>query len=151
MVRIGIAQYGMDPFQRDPGAWGLRPALRLTSYVAEVKPCFPGESVGYGRGFVADRRTRIATIPIGYADGVRRALGGRGCVAIRGSRHPIVGRVSMDMLAVDVGAAEIEPEDVVELIGPEVPAEAMASVLETINYEITCGLSPRVARVYVNG
>jgi alanine racemase len=150
MVRVGLAQYGMDPFQRDARQWDLRPALALSSYVAEVKDCLPGESVGYSRAFIAHRRTRIATVPIGYADGVRRALGGRGSVAIRDQRYPIVGRVSMDVLAVDVGRATVSPGDDVELIGPTLTAEAMAAVLETINYEITCGLSPRVARVYRN-
>lgn len=148
MVRVGLAQYGMDPLQRDASRWGLQPALKLTSYVAEVKDCRPGESVGYGRAFVAHRQTRIATVPIGYADGVRRALGGHGSVAIRGRCHPIVGRVSMDMLAVEVGSAFVNPGEEVELIGPTLTAEAMAAALATINYEITCGLSPRVARVY---
>jgi alanine racemase len=148
MVRIGLAQYGMDPFQSDARRWGLRPALKLTSYVADVKDCLPGQSVGYGRAFVADRRTRVATVPIGYADGVRRALGGRGSVAIRGQAHPIAGQVSMDMLAVEVGNTDVNHGDEVELIGPTLPAEAMAAALATINYEITCGLSARVARVY---
>lgn len=148
MVRVGIALYGMDPFQRDANDWGLVPALRLTSYVADIKRCGAGESVGYGRKFIASRPTRIAIVPIGYADGVRRALGGRGRVAIGGQRHPIVGRVSMDMLAVDIGAAEVRGGETVEIVGPRVPAEESAAVLGTINYEITCSLSQRVARVY---
>ncbi len=150
MVRVGLAQYGLDPFQRDPGRWGLTPALSLTSYVADVKPCRPGESVGYGRAFLAQHPTRVATVPIGYADGVRRALGGRGRVAIGDALHPIVGRVSMDMLAVEVGVHDVAPGDTVELIGSRLPAEAMAADLDTINYEITCGLSSRVTRRYVN-
>ncbi|MBS1679750.1 MAG: alanine racemase [Actinobacteria bacterium] len=149
MVRVGIAIYGLDPFQNDPEDWGLAPALRLTSYVADIKACEPGDSVGYGQAFVARRSTRIATVPIGYADGVRRSLGGRGVVAIADQRHPIIGRVSMDMLAVDIGAAEVGLGDTVELIGPSVSVEEMAGRLDTINYEITCGLSQRVVRRYL--
>ena len=73
LVRCGIAVYGMDPFQEDPAAHGLEPALALVSYVAEVKDAEPGQSAGYGRQFVAERPTRIGTLPIGYGDGVRRA------------------------------------------------------------------------------
>src|SRR5919107_45808 len=84
LVRAGVAIYGLDPFQRDPAEHGLEPALELVSYVAEVKPVAPGESAGYGRRFVADEPTTLATVPIGYGDGVRRALTNNADVLIGG-------------------------------------------------------------------
>src|SRR5215218_11186559 len=93
LVRCGIAVYGMDPFGADPDAHGLTPALELVSYLAEVKPIAPGESAGYGRRFVAATPTWIGTIPIGYADGVRRALTNDCDVLVAGRRVPVVGAV----------------------------------------------------------
>jgi alanine racemase len=151
MVRCGVAIYGLDPFHRDPAEQGLRPALELRSYVAEVKRCRPGESAGYGRRFVAERETWLGTIPIGYGDGVRRGLTNNADVLVAGRRVPLVGTVSMDNITVDLGPCPEEPvprgtEAV--LIGPDVRAEEMAQRLGTINYEVTCGISPRVPRAY---
>ena len=92
MVRCGIALYGCDPMNVAPEAHGLEPALALTSYVATVKRARPGDSAGYGRRFVAERETWLATIPIGYADGIRRALSGHFDVLIAGRRRPPSGR-----------------------------------------------------------
>jgi alanine racemase len=142
-----VAIYGLDPFGHDPGEHGLRPALRLTSYVAAVKACAPGESAGYGRRFVADRATTLATVPIGYADGVRRGLTNNADVVIGGRRYPLVGTVSMDNITVDLGPdAGVAVGDEVVLLGDGVLAEEWARRLDTINYEITCALSARVAR-----
>jgi alanine racemase len=155
MVRCGIAVYGMDPFGGDPAARGLEPALELSSYVAEIKPCGAGESAGYGRRFVAAEDTWIALLPIGYGDGWRRALSNNADVLIGGARAPLVGTVSMDSITVDLG-----PEGPFEhlrgqraiLIGIQgserITAEELARRLETINYEVTCALTPRVPRVY---
>jgi alanine racemase len=153
MVRCGVAIYGMDPFQRDPAEHGLTPALELVSYVAEVKRARAGESAGYGRRFIAERDTFIATIPIGYGDGVRRGLTNRIDVLVGGRRLPIAGTVSMDNVTVDLG-----PDDPVavgtEVVllgardGERILAEDWARALDTINYEITCGLTPRVPREY---
>jgi len=155
MVRCGIAIYGMDPFGRDPAARGLEPALELSSYVAEIKPCRTGESAGYGRQFVADSDTNIAVLPIGYGDGWRRGLSNNADVLIGGHRHPLVGTVSMDSITVDVGAAVREEElrgRRAVLIGTDggerISAEEVARRLGTINYEITCGLTRRVPRTY---
>jgi alanine racemase len=155
MVRCGIAVYGMDPFGVDPLARGLDPALTLTSYVAEVKPCAAGESAGYGRRFVAERDTVLGVLPIGYGDGWRRDLSNNGDVLIAGARYPLVGTVSMDNITVDLGA-HADPERLrgarATLIGADgeqrITAEDVARRLRTINYEITCGLSARVPRVY---
>jgi alanine racemase len=150
LVRPGVAIYGLDPFQEDAAAQDLEPALELASYVAEVKPCVEGESVGYGRRFVARHATTIATVPIGYGDGVRRALTNNADVLVGGRRFPLTGTVSMDNITLDLGAdgAGVEPGDEALLIGPGLPAEEMAGRLQTINYEITCGLTPRVPRHY---
>jgi alanine racemase len=155
MVRCGIAIYGMDPFGRDPAARALEPALELSSYVAEVKPCRAGESAGYGRQFVADRDTYIGVLPIGYGDGWRRGLSNNADVLIGGRRHPLVGTVSMDSITVELGA-EHDPQRLrgegAILIGTQdgerITAEEVAHRLETINYEVSCALTQRVPRVY---
>jgi alanine racemase len=152
LVRCGIAVYGMDPFHRDPAEHDLEPALELVSYVAEVKRAAPGESVGYGRRFVAERETWIGTIPIGYGDGVRRALTNNADVLVDGRRVPLVGTVSMDNITVDLGDDPVERDAEAVLIGARggerILAEELAARLGTINYEITCGISPRVPREY---
>jgi alanine racemase len=153
LVRCGIAVYGLDPANRDPDDAGLEPALTLESYVAEVKPLPAGESAGYGRRFRPDHPTRIAIVPIGYADGVRRGLTNVGHVLVRGRRHRIAGAVSMDNLAIEVAeGAVVEPGDRAVLIGADgaerITAEEVAGHLDTINYEVVCGISGRVPRVY---
>ncbi len=153
LVRTGVAIYGLDPFGEDPELRELEPALELCSYVAELKPVAPGESAGYGRRFVAEQPTHLATVPIGYGDGVRRALTNNADVLIAGRRHPLVGTVSMDNVTVDVGdrAAATRGDEAV-LIGAQgeerITAEEIARRMDTINYEVTCGLLPRVARAY---
>jgi alanine racemase len=153
MVRCGIALHGCDPMNLDPDAHGLEPALELSSYVAAVKRAAPGDSVGYGRRFVAERETWIATVPIGYADGVSRAHTNNGEVLIGGVRRPIVGTVSMDNLTVDLGPAPEAPVRVGEpavLIGrsgaQRITAEDVARQVATINHEVLCALSERVTR-----
>ncbi len=151
LVRTGIAIYGLDPFGEDPALRDLEPALALASYVGAVKPVAPGESVGYGRRFRAREPTHVATLPIGYGDGVRRALTNNADVLVRGERYPLVGTVSMDNITLDVGTpAEVAVGDEAVLLGVQgderITAEEIALRLDTINYEITCGLLPRVPR-----
>jgi alanine racemase len=153
MVRCGIAIYGMSPFHGDPFEAGLEPVLSLESYVAAVKELAPGESVGYGRTWRAERQTRVAVLPIGYGDGYRRALSNSGEALIGGRRFPVVGTISMDNLTVDVGeAGDVRIGDRATLIGAQdderVLAEDLARRLGTINYEVTCGLTARVPRVH---
>jgi alanine racemase len=152
MVRCGVAIYGLDPFGRDAAAQGLEPALELRSYVAARKPLGPGESVGYGGRFTARERTWTATLPIGYGDGFRRAFTNNGEVLIGGRRHPIVGRVSMDNITVDVGDAQVREGDAAILLGADgderLAAEQLARRIKTINYEITTALTARVTRAY---
>jgi alanine racemase len=150
MIRCGIAVYGMDPFHIDPAEHQLEPALELVSYLAEVKRARKGESAGYGRRFVAQQDTWIGTIPIGYGDGYRRGLTGRGDVLVDGRRVPLAGTVSMDNITVDLGDEPVERGAEAVLIGARgderILAEDLARALGTINYEVTCGISQRVPR-----
>jgi alanine racemase len=154
MVRAGVAIYGLDPFGVDPAACDLEPALELLSYVAAVKTAAPGESAGYGRRFIAQRETLLATVPIGYGDGYRRGLTNKAEALLHGRRIALVGTVSMDNVTFDVGAAGLGPKvgDDVVLIGAQgterVTAEDLAAKLDTINYEITTGISGRVPRLH---
>ena len=151
MVRCGVAIYGLDPFQADPGAHGLEPALSLHSWLASVRRIEPGESVGYGRRWRASEPTWVGTVPVGYGDGWRRALTNDCDLLIGGRRHPLVGTVSMDNVTVDLGPdpyADVGAE--VVLIGSQgnerILAEEVARRMGTINYEVTTGLLPRVRR-----
>jgi alanine racemase len=153
MARCGGGVYGLDPFGAGPAQWGLEAALELRSWVAAVKRCEPGESAGYGRRFVAAQATELAVVPIGYGDGVRRLLGAGTEVLIDGRRAPVVGTVSMDNVTVDLGSgAGVAAGALVTLIGRDgderIAAEELAERQGTINYEVTCALSPRVAREY---
>ncbi|MBK5231920.1 MAG: alanine racemase [Thermoleophilia bacterium] len=154
MVRPGVAIYGMDPFGADPAGHGLQPVLSLHSWVASIKQFDLGMSAGYGRTWIAKEPTRLATVPVGYGDGVRRGLSNRGQVLIGGVARPICGTISMDNLAADIGLDdEVRVGDEVTLIGTQGPAritaEQWAEKLDTINYEVTCGISPRVPRIGV--
>lgn len=151
MVRCGIAIYGLDPFGHDPADHGLEPALSLHSWVASARRLQAGESAGYGRRWRAEEPTWLATVPIGYGDGWRRGLTNDCDVLIRGRRHPLAGAVSMDNVTVALGGdTDVEIGDEVVLIGAQgderILAEEVARRLGTINYEVTTGLLPRVAR-----
>jgi alanine racemase len=153
LVRCGIAIYGCDPMNDDPASHGLEPALELTSYVAAVKLARAGDSAGYGRRWVARSDTWVATVPIGYADGIRRALTNNCDVLIGGRRYPLVGTVSMDNITIEVGTPDaVRVGDRVTIIGGDggerQTAEEVARRVGTISYEIVCGLTPRVPRVY---
>ena len=153
MVRCGIALHGCDPFDSDPDTHGLEPALELSSYVAAVKRTAAGESAGYGRRFVASHETWIATLPIGYADGLHRAHTNNGEVLVAGRRYPIVGTVSMDNTTVDLGPEPDPPVRVGEgavLIGrsgtERITAEDVGRQIGTIHHEVLCAISDRVTR-----
>jgi alanine racemase len=155
LVRCGVATYGLDPFQSDPFERSLHPALELRSRVGTVKRFRAGESAGYGRRWSAAGETLVASLPIGYGDGWRRALTNDCDVLIGGRRHPLVGAVSMDNVTVDLGPdSEVEVGDIAVLIGAQgeerILCEEVAHRLETLNYEITCGLTTRVPREYVS-
>lgn len=157
MVRCGCAVYGLSPWQDDALGDGLQPALSWTSQVVLVKRVLPGEGVGYGHSFCPDHETDVALIPIGYGDGVFRALSNVGEVLINGRRYPMVGRVSMDSFGVDVGTdGAVHVGDRVTLIGADggerITVEEVARRLGTINYEITCDIAlDRTERRFLNG
>jgi alanine racemase len=157
LVRAGIAVYGIAPSPALAGAVALRPALRLVSAVSHVQEVGPGEGVSYGLRWAPETTTTVATVPVGYADGVRRRLGEVGAeVLIGGRRRPIAGTVTMDQITVDCGpGAAVTRGDEVVLIGrqgdEEVTAEEWAERLGTIGYEVTCGLGPRLPRVHTGG
>lgn len=151
-ARPGIALYGYPPApERCPVE--LKPVLTLKTRVGRIHTIRAGESTGYSRRFIAPRDMRAATLPVGYADGYRRGLTGRGQVILHGRALPVLGAVSMDMIVVDVtDLPGVKEEDEVILLGSapgcRVDAADWASRLETIPYEVLCGISPRVPRVY---
>ena len=154
LVRVGIALYGVPPAPLLDGRLPLRPVLTIKARVSHVKWLAAGERLSYGLRYELPRRARIATVPVGYADGVPRNLGLRGGeVLVGGRRHPIVGTVTMDQLLVDVGDAEVSVGDEVVLLGEQdgeqVTANEWAERLDTIGYEIVCGIGSRVPRRYV--
>lgn len=153
MVRPGLCLYGYFPSRTAAQSLQLRPAMSVTTSVALVKTIDAGESVSYGRRFIASRKTKIATLPIGYADGYSRLLTGRTSILIHGMRFPVVGTICMDMLMADVGNADVEAGDKATLLGrengQEITAWELADRIGTIPYEILCGFSSRIPRTYV--
>lgn len=153
MVRPGIMLYGSYPAERFASKIDLRPALEFKTRVLLVKRLNPGDSVSYGRSFVARRKTDIAVLPAGYADGVPRALSGKGSVLIRGKRAPIAGVVCMDLTMCDVTGIEgVAEGDEAVIIGEQgnerITAEEIARLTGTISYEILSAVSARVPRIY---
>ncbi|BEU88186.1 alanine racemase [Selenomonas sp. TAMA-11512] len=151
MVRAGIIQYGLKPGKTLPDDIELRQAMRLKAKIVFIKEIEPGQSIGYGRKFIARRKSRIATLPLGYADGYIRAYGNEGSVEIKGKRAPIAGRICMDQTMIDITDIDgVEVGDEVTLFGSEtLTTDEAARWLDTINYEIVCLVSSRVPRVYV--
>ena len=154
MVRAGIVTYGMYPSEDVPAdTLPLRPALQWLSRVTHVKTLPAGREISYGGTYVTTRETVVATVPVGYADGYRRSLSGKFYVLIRGKRAPILGRVCMDQLMVDVtDIPGVTLNDRVTLVGKngneEITMEQISSVADSFNYEFVCGISRRVPRVY---
>ena len=154
IVRSGIVTYGMYPSDEvDPGLLKIRPALQWLSRVTHVKTLPAGREISYGGTYVTTKETRVATVPVGYADGYRRCLSGKFHVLIRGRKAPILGRVCMDQMMVDVtDIPDVTLNDRVVLVGKsgdeEITMEQLAAAMDTINYEVVCGISRRVPRVY---
>jgi alanine racemase len=148
-ARCGIALYGVAPDDGDAGEDGLVPALRVTSSVVALRTLAPGESSGYGRRLIAELPTRVATVPVGYADGYPRALSGRADVLVRGRRSRVAATVSMDALSVVV-QDDVALGDEVVLIGAQdaerIRPEELARLARTIGYEICCGFRRRADR-----
>ena len=157
MVRSGIVTYGMYPSSEVcPELLSIRPALQWHSRVTHVKLLPAGREISYGGTYVTTRPTMVATVPIGYADGYRRSLSGKFHVLIKGQKAPILGRVCMDQMMVDVtGIPGVMPEDPVVLVGrdgaEEITVEQIANAADSFNYEFICGISRRVPRIYTQG
>ena len=154
MVRAGIVLYGMYPSDEvDPSLLTIRPALQWLSRVTHVKTLPAGREISYGGTYVTSGTTRVATVPVGYADGYRRSLSGRFYVLIRGRKAPILGRVCMDQMMVDVtDIPGVQLGDPVVLVGrsgsEEITMETIAAAADSFNYEFVCGISRRVPRIY---
>jgi alanine racemase len=154
MVRPGLGIYGCYPSSQVKRSLSLRPVLSLRGRIARLTSLAPGESVSYGRTWRAPRPSLIGLLMCGYADGLPRALSNRGSVLVRGRRAPIVGRVCMDMCMVDVSdIPDVALDDEVVIIGrqgeEEISADEVAELCGTISYEILCGISARVPRLYL--
>ncbi len=172
-VRVGIALYGAQalddqgagrraqgaeesvssaPCALPPAPSPLAPVMRWRTEIARLKDLPPGHAIGYGTTFHTTRASRIATLPVGYADGYNRRLSNRGEVLVRGQRAPVVGRVSMDLVTIDVtDVPDAAVGDEVVLLGDGITAEELAAKIDTISYEVFCAVSKRVPRLYVTG
>lgn len=149
MVRIGIGLYGLLD---ENLSHELENVLELRSQISQTRPIDKGESVGYGRDYIAREKTRIGIVPVGYADGIRRGLGhGKWSVIINQKKYPIIGRICMDMCMIDLGQDEITAGTDVQLFGDGNTIFEMSELLETIPYEIISSISTRVKRVYLEG
>jgi alanine racemase len=157
LVRVGLALYGNGHWATDAAlASPRRQAMRLVTEIAQVRVAPAGSTVGYGAHWRAERDTRIAVLPLGYADGLPRRITGRGEVVIRGRRCPLVGAISMDIAIADVsGVPEAGPGDEAVLLGAggaeTISTAAYAAWSDLTEYEVTCGMSKRVPRTYVGG
>ena len=150
MCRPGIILYGLTPSSGLKLKEDFIPAMTVKSVVSMVKTVKKGDTVSYGRTFTAEREMKTATVTAGYADGYPRLLSNKGYVLIKGKKAPIIGRICMDQMSVDVTDIEnVKQGDEVILFGKELPVEELADMCGTINYEIICGISPRVPRIIV--
>ena len=156
LVRAGIILYGLEPSSKVRQPLDLRPLMELKSVVSMVKTVGPGVDVSYGRTYTTRGETKIATVPIGYADGYPRALSNLGEMLVRGQRARIIGRVCMDQLMLDVThIPDVEEGDVVTVFGRDggafLPVEEISSLDQTIHYETVCQITKRVPRIYRGG
>lgn len=155
MVRAGIILYGLEPSSAVRKKGNLKPALQLKSVVSHVKKIPAGSTVSYGRTFTADSDMYLATVPIGYADGYYRRFADAGAaLLLRGKRCPIVGRVCMDQLMINLGGmSDVKIGETVTIIGSDgdefIGADELAALSKTINYEIVCSIGARVPRIYL--
>ena len=154
LSRVGISMYGLYPSdEMSRENMVLYPALSLYSHVVHVKEIEAGRGISYGQTFIAKKKMKIATIPIGYGDGYPRNLSNKGCVIINGKKVPIVGRVCMDQFMVDVTGMEVSVGDLVTLIGKEgteeITVNELAELAGTFHYEFVCDLGKRIPRVFV--
>lgn len=147
-VRPGIILYGLTPDDSLTLPFNLAPVMTFKSVISMVKTIKAGDTVSYGRTFAAEKDMKVATVTAGYADGYPRALSNKASVLVNGKRAKVIGRVCMDQFTIDVSDIEnVNEGDEVILFGKELPVEELARLADTINYEIVCGISPRVPRI----
>lgn len=156
MVRAGIILYGLSPSEKVEHPLPLKPVMQLKSVVSLLKEVESGTAVSYGRTYFSQGHSRIATVPIGYADGYARSLSGKAEMLVRGHRAPIIGRICMDQLMLDVSQIkDIQQGDTVTVFGRDGEAflsvDEIARLTDTINYEVVCLVSKRVPRIYLRG
>ncbi len=150
ICRPGIILYGLSPSAAPELKCDLLPVMTLKSVVSMVKEINKGDAVSYGKTFIADKKMKIATVAAGYADGYPRLLSSKGYVLINGKKANILGKVCMDQMCIDVSNIDnVNIGDEAILFGKELPVEILADLCNTINYEIVCGISPRVPRVII--
>ena len=152
MVRAGVVLYGLKPSEKLRHAPDLQPIMTLKSVISHVKEVFPGETISYGRTFLAKRKMTVATVPIGYADGLWRANGTTECyMLVNGKYAPIIGRICMDQLMLDVSEIDCKVGDVVTVFGADrvCSVDSIACRNGTINYEIICAIGERVPRAFL--
>lgn len=153
MVRPGVALYGLDPMGGDPAVHGLRPAMTVRAQVAHTKRVPAGAGVSYGHTYATERETTLALVPVGYADGIPRAVGNRAPVLAAGAQRTVAGRVCMDQFVLDLGDDAVAPGDEVVLWGPgddgEPTAQQWADAAGTIHYELVTRIGGRFTRRYV--
>ncbi|MDE5608469.1 MAG: alanine racemase [Muribaculaceae bacterium] len=148
MVRLGIGLYGVSPLDSEMSK-NLLPVSTLVTSISAVKERHPGDTIGYSRRGKVNEESAIATVPIGYADGLNRHLGnGALRVFINGHRCPTIGNICMDICMIDVTGCDARPGDRVEIFGPNIPVEEVAEILDTIPYEVLTSVAPRVKRIY---
>jgi alanine racemase len=152
-ARIGLGIYGLHPCAATREVVQLRPAMRIVTHVSHVQRLERGARPSYGRTRQLSKESTVVTAPIGYADGLPRRLSAVGAALIGGNPYPLAGTVTMDQIVIDVGDAEVRPGDEVIVLGDqgnsEVNADDWARILDTISYEVVCGIGPRVPRRYL--
>ena len=160
MVREGIILYGLYPSEEICSQVGdfydFRPAMEIITHISHIKMLDAHHGIGYGHTYVTDKPLRVATVPVGYADGYPRALSNRGSVLIHGKRCPILGRICMDQMMVDVtDVPEARPEDPVVLVGKDgndmISVQEVSDAAYSFHYEFICGIARRIPRIYVRG
>lgn len=156
LVRAGISLYGLSPSNECKGAVPERPAMQCRTMITMVKDLSAGDAVGYGRTYIAPSPRRIATVCIGYADGYLRAFSNKACMLVRGRRAPVIGNICMDQAVLDVTDIEgVQPGDIATVFGRDGDAflslDELASIAQTIHYELVCLISRRVPRIYYRG
>ena len=146
--RVGIALYGLTPDPALKLPVKLSPVMSFKTVISQIKTLEKGKTVSYGRTFKAENDITVATIPVGYADGLHRALSNKGYVLVNGQKAKIIGRVCMDQTMIDITGIKAKEGDVVEIFGKNLPCDELAGLINTINYELVCSVSRRIPRIY---